>query len=360
MRLIFEFVKELSGQYEVHVLTSIASWAKDVASWEEDLGENWGVRLHTVSFKHLYFSPLRMVFSRLLLLGKALLLFRRFDYDVVQEFSSAPLLTYGSWIIKKLTGAKVFHCILGFNQSPLAGFGVKKVAKLDGVVFTSREFFKDFASNKNVSYRPLGLDVGNLQSWSREHTYMLEYQCRKEVVYLGPIESRKGVFVLVQAIKNMPEIFFKMYTYGMGGVDADHQGNRRLLEDILSGYSNYKIFEGIFSSAEVICKSDFFVMPNVSLHGTMTPPTTLLEAMYLKRVCLVSDVRGMGEVVSDGVDGLLFRKGEASDLQGVLNRAFKLGPEEKRLMGEGAQWKVVNDYNLNNFVKASRGDYEAR
>jgi len=358
IRLVYEFVKQLSARYEIHVLTSVASWTQDIGSWEKELQGKWGVRLHTVHFRHLYFSPGRMVFSRLLLLVRAWRLARHFDYDIIQEFSSAPLLTYGSWLLRKLTGVRVYHCIATFNRSPLAGFGIHRLAPIDGTVFTSREFFEGFSANRNVSYRPLGVDVKNLGNWSQRHTALLEYHHQKEVIYLGPLESRKGIFVLGAVIKKMPAVNFKIYTYGAGGVDAKHRENRRRLGNILSGCENFQIFEGAFLPADVISSADFLLLPQTNLHGTIMPPLTLLEAMYLKRICLVSNVPGIREVVADGVDGFLFQSGDSMDLQRVLPRALALGHEEKKRIGEKARRKVSKDYNLENFVRSSISEYE--
>jgi glycogen synthase len=72
----------------------------------------------------------------------------------------------------------------------------------------------------------------------------------------------------------------------------------------------------------------------------LTTPLKPLEAMSMGKLVVGSDVGGLRELIRDGDTGLLFRAGDAADLEHVLRRGIEDAPLCRRI-GERARAHVV-------------------
>jgi glycosyltransferase involved in cell wall biosynthesis len=74
---------------------------------------------------------------------------------------------------------------------------------------------------------------------------------------------------------------------------------------------------------ELIGKSLVHVAPFRNTNGPSDYYMASLEAMAMGKVCVVSDLPGMAEVVTDGQNGFSFRTGDSLDLERALRRAIE-------------------------------------
>jgi glycosyltransferase involved in cell wall biosynthesis len=70
----------------------------------------------------------------------------------------------------------------------------------------------------------------------------------------------------------------------------------------------------------------------------------LLEAMACAKPVIASDLPGVRSVVSDGVDGMLVRPGDASDLAAKVQMLLD-NPQQQHEMGERGRNKVDSTYD---------------
>ena len=77
---------------------------------------------------------------------------------------------------------------------------------------------------------------------------------------------------------------------------------------------------------------DVFVLPS-KIEGT---PISLMEAMSAGRTVICSDISALCDIVTDGVDGLLFKVGDANRLAEVLFR-LKNDSVLRKMLGDNAQ-----------------------
>lgn len=89
----------------------------------------------------------------------------------------------------------------------------------------------------------------------------------------------------------------------------------------------------------IIKDMDFFILPSL-WEGL---PISLLEAMFLKKICLVSDVTGNRDVIKNGVNGLICNSAEeyADSIRGIVN-----GNIDGILFSECASKDVEENYNI--------------
>ena len=89
---------------------------------------------------------------------------------------------------------------------------------------------------------------------------------------------------------------------------------------------------------EIVSSSDFFVLPSL-WEGL---PISLLEAMYLKKICLVSDVTGNRDVIRTGENGFICNGAE--EYASVIRHVIE-GETDGSGMAEQASKDVGENYN---------------
>jgi glycosyltransferase involved in cell wall biosynthesis len=94
---------------------------------------------------------------------------------------------------------------------------------------------------------------------------------------------------------------------------------------------------------ELISQSAFHISPFRSTNGPSDYYMATLEAMAMGKVCIVSDLPGMAEVVTDGVNGFSFRTGDSFDLERAIRRAIE---SDQTTIGRQARDFVTKNFGL--------------
>ncbi|MHC4261467.1 MAG: glycosyltransferase family 4 protein [Planctomycetota bacterium] len=146
------------------------------------------------------------------------------------------------------------------------------------------------------------------------------------VGYVGGIYPSKGVHVLVEAVASLDP----------GSVELDVHGILEWFPDYverLRGASQGAAirFQGGFEPEQidtVMQSHDVLVVPSIWYENM---PITIQEAFRNGVPVVATDLGGMAEAVRDGVDGLLFPRGDAQALASILARLAADRPELERL-----------------------------
>lgn len=137
------------------------------------------------------------------------------------------------------------------------------------------------------------------------------------VGYLGQITHLKGVHVLVEAVKHLPGAPIEVWVHGDLAHFPDYVTHlRQLIGDDsrvnLAGPYNRKN-----ELTSVLRNVDVVVVPSLWYENS---PNVILEAFGHRAPVLTSAMGGMSELVQDGVNGLLFKLGDADSLARQLRR----------------------------------------
>lgn len=89
---------------------------------------------------------------------------------------------------------------------------------------------------------------------------------------------------------------------------------------------------------EIVTSVDFFILPSL-WEGL---PISLLEAMYLKKICLVSNVIGNRDVIKSGINGMICNSAE--EYARVIKQAIN-GEINGNRLAENASKNVLENYN---------------
>ena len=144
---------------------------------------------------------------------------------------------------------------------------------------------------------------------------------RTRFAYFGQLHPFKGADVLLQAMDILGEDFEgHLWIFGANR-ELQAPELRERFEPLLSTERENVTFVGQYDRAELgrlMAGIDWVVVPSIWWE---TGPLTVLEAFQYGRPVICSDIGGMSEKVTDGVNGLHFRRSDAEDLAATMLRA---------------------------------------
>lgn len=143
----------------------------------------------------------------------------------------------------------------------------------------------------------------------------------------------------------------KFMLIGNGPEEADI----RLLADEL-GVSDYVTFVGKVANnnmPEYLNSTDIYVSTSLS----DTTPVSVSEAMACGLPCIVTDVGGVKEVISDGTNGYLFQPGDYKSLaMKIVDLSLNL--QKRRIIGKNARQTIEHKLNWIDLMHEVSKHYE--
>ena len=213
-----------------------------------------------------------------------------------------------------------------------------------------------------------------------DHVVTLNHSLKSWLISKGVDESKISVVPNSVHLRNEDTLQNKtkdVYTFGFAGSITAYEGLDDLVEAIrllknkgvpiqlrVAGSGSYfstlkklvtdyklekqiKLLGRIPNSAieEFYKTVDAIVIPRKDYKVTrLVTPLKLVEAMNYGKPVVCSDLSALKEVISDGVDGILFQSGSVEDLvlklQDLINR-----PDKGLSLARAAHEKIANDFN---------------
>ncbi|MEO0651248.1 MAG: glycosyltransferase family 4 protein, partial [Planctomycetota bacterium] len=163
---------------------------------------------------------------------------------------------------------------------------------------------------ERIVHLPYGIDTSTLLGVPCANTAQLEARPLR-VGFIGSLTKHKGVHVLLDAWEQLsPEA--ELHLWGDSTDRVYVERCREQAERI--GARMHGAFEQRHL-AQILARVDLVVVPSIWVENY---PIAIREALAAGRPVLASDVGAIPESVRDGVDGRLFRVGDAADLARVL------------------------------------------
>lgn len=140
------------------------------------------------------------------------------------------------------------------------------------------------------------------------------------LAYFGQLNYFKGVHVLLEALPQMDKKLRKRLHIDIHGANLHEQGAgyQAHVKRLITDYSNCITLHGAYQHSEVpaiMRDVDWTIMTSIWWENS---PMVIQESFNYGRPIIVSDIGGMAEKVTDGVNGLHFRAGSAVSLARVL------------------------------------------
>lgn len=356
---------------DIHILTTIEKhtdirWKEWFKSEEKE--EN--IHFHYIDLRILKNIPkLHFYISKIALFFCVIKLNFKYNFDIIHEYSSTPILFIRTGIYKRFFKVKTIHTLSTYNTKmnyELFRIFKKITSSLNRIICTTYHMEKalkvGYPKNR-IEYIPLGIDLAKfkveLNSVSLRNKLNV-FSKSKMVLYVGLIEERKGIFTFLKSmpivLSEHPDTIFVIASYPIKGVFYDYYKNRdKLLNFIKDCKENFRLLEDLQDIPLLMSATDVFVLPLTTPHGTLGYPLTLLEAMASGKAIAASDILGINELIVDGKNGLLFQKGDHKALANAINLLLSNEKLRKKL-GENAK-QDIKEYDLNTAGKRLKEKY---
>jgi glycosyltransferase involved in cell wall biosynthesis len=144
---------------------------------------------------------------------------------------------------------------------------------------------------------------------------------KNRFAFFGPLTSFKGADVLLQAMRRLGDDFDGSLVIHGGHLDARPTDFHDEIVALLERTKATVTWLGQYDREELTAlmeQIDWVVVPSIWWE---TGPLTVGEALQHGRPVICSDMGGMSEKVTDEVNGLHFKRGDASSLAEIMNRA---------------------------------------
>ncbi|MFH1778041.1 MAG: glycosyltransferase family 4 protein [Candidatus Omnitrophota bacterium] len=187
--------------------------------------------------------------------------------------------------------------------------------------------------------------------------YFRPRQClnnHKTVLYIGRLEFRKGVHVLIRAIpgilKEVPQVKFIFV--------GDDCGMKAYLRDTVERFN-------VSDSVEFLDQMPrdkligYYQQSSVCVVPSLweNQPYVILEAMACGKPVIASDTGGISEIIKDKVNGLLVAPGSVIDLTEIIIKVL-VDRQLQEKLGDNARKFIENTYSPITVVKSSLKIYE--
>lgn len=268
----------------------------------------------------------------------------QFDYDIVHLNSSV----LSDWLKPAQQKGKVIYHI----QEPISKgyFGLRyaflrnQISKYaDKIIAISQ----DNARRINLPHKTV-----IVHNFTTVPTTTPDFEENPSILYVGGAAKIKGISILARAVpllngeikvvlaghypnlKTLP--WFKKIAYNIRYPKA-YRMRMQLAQ--LATLENV-VFVGVVDNiAPLLAQSSVLISPFTVPHFSRP----IVEAFAYGRPVIASDVSGMDEIVEDGVDGILFKNGDAEGLANAVN--LLVGDREKmKEMGSNGRQKVLQYY----------------
>lgn len=198
---------------------------------------------------------------------------------------------------------------LAFRRSSIR----EKISKVRKIMVPTKTMEKMLIENqfdrKKIVLLPFGINLDNFIPRNREiFTDVIR------IGYIGTFSEHKGAHILLDAVRQMENAPIEVAIYGNLADDAAY--SNKLLN--MARNDQRVKFPGTFLHHEIgniLASFDILVIPSLWRENT---PLVLYSAQAARCPVVASDVDGISEVITDGVNGILFEMGNSNELRRIL------------------------------------------
>lgn len=288
---------------------------------------------------------------------------KNYDFDIVHSslfFANYHSALAAAWarvpcIIIEEHGEHFLHYKRKYLAYRILG---RKIANISNLIFCCSDYVKKgVAEVYNVKNKEKLLVLKNLVGDKRmeiereKKDVRAELNIPQDAIVMGTVSSLywlKNHKILIESMRQDygQEVFLVIVGDGLLKDDLVRQAQEL-------GISHWVRFTGWRNDvADILNAFDIFVLPSLS-EGL---PICLLEAMSIGLPCIASRVGGVGEILQDGVNGILVRAGRIDDLTLALKRLIADTDERARL-GLAARRHVLDGFKPSDYVEKVTNAY---
>jgi glycosyltransferase involved in cell wall biosynthesis len=257
----------------------------------------------------------------------------------------------GLWTVDNVhTGEKVVRIAEGYAMN-----SANIVIALNKTMYTALAKKAKVNSGK-MTIVPNGVDIDFFRPGLKDELVLSKYGLKEQnyILFVGRVCLEKGVHALLRAFKHISNELPKSFRLVIVGplTGAYNTAQQSSYAEAIVKYAREKLSERVIFTGENdksslrILYSNAYCLVLPSLAEAF--PMVLLEAMASGTPPIGSIAGGIPDIITDGVNGLLFRKGDWKDLANKLqiliqDKSFrdKLAHNARKYTEKNFSWNIV-------------------
>ncbi|MGD8565543.1 MAG: N-acetyl-alpha-D-glucosaminyl L-malate synthase BshA [Candidatus Bathyarchaeota archaeon] len=304
------------------------------------LGKKSGFSFHKVDlFSYPLFERVPCCYS-LALISKLVEVIRSYDLDIVHAHYAVPNAT-SAYLAKKICtdSAKLVTTLHG-TDSYLVGLhpSYKEVTQFSMQQSDALTTVSDYLKKRTMTEFDISRKITVIPNFvdSQKFRKRKKKKVQKIICHSSNFRPIKRTQDIIQAFKLISdEIDCQLFLIGDG---PDRLKAEESAKD-LGVLERITFFGNVKDVPEILGKSDLFLLPSEDESFGLAA----LEAMSCEVPVISSNVGGLKELISPGVDGYLIKVG---DVDALAKHSIKIlqDPELREKFGRNAREKVLNRY----------------
>lgn len=208
---------------------------------------------------------------------------------------------------------------------------------------------------EKINVVPNGINITTFNSTQRDYDFRRQYAADNEkiILFIGRLVYEKGIQHLISAMPKILEGYHdaKLVIAGKGGMYDELKAQADYM-----GLGNKVYFTGYLNAKQV---PKMYKCADISVFPSTYEPFGIvaLEAMLAGTPTVVSDIGGLNEIVTHGVDGMKSYAGNPNSIaDSILSLLFN--PQLCDNIAKKAKLKVKNQYSWNKIAQDTHFIYQ--
>ncbi|WP_396156666.1 glycosyltransferase [Flavobacterium sp.] len=232
------------------------------------------------------------------------------------------------------------------NHSKMAKIVFNFIYKLsDFVVGESHSVVENLKINYQIKQNKLKVIPNFTLFAADEKAFFTDKNDVFKIVSVSRLEPVKNIEGMIKVMKKLQQQKFT-FKFTIVGEGSSSQALKELVKEL--NLENEVEFVGYQKDTEkYYLDSDVYILNSFSEGFS----NSLLEAMYLKKMCITTHVGAASEIIKNDINGWIIPVNDDNELYQKIINCIKLSSEDKKNIGNNAKKTVVENYSLQNHIK---------
>lgn len=238
-------------------------------------------------------------------------------------------------LLFKALGKKVILHMHGANFDRFYGDGrayVRMIFRMSDEVLAVSSYYADFMRSRQLNDNVRCLHNGIAGREQPAAPVPSRGDGVTSLSYFGAIDDRKGIFDVLEAIGEKYDYFAGKIRFRIGGI-----GNLQKFNSIIEKYGLQDIVEYLgwidpAGKERLLASTDVFIHPSRSESFGIS----ILEAMDFGLPVITTNIGGIPDLVTDGVNGIVVAPGDKPQIREAIIRLIN-DPALRRELGENSK-----------------------
>jgi len=260
-------------------------------------------------------------------------------------------LTHGK-VCDRCLGGKEWNCVLQNCEENIlksTGYAVRNAtARITGMIrnnVTTFVVLSEFQKQRFINGGIPSDRIGILPNIAPLVQIPDNADVGETVSFVGRVSKEKGIDEFLAASRRLDQLLFTIVgsTEGMPCIRSEASSNVSI-----PGFLTGSALDDLFNTSRIL------VFPSKWFEGF---PNVIAKAMAHRKPVIAGRIGAIPEIVEDGVTGLLFEPGNATDLAEKIEYLWNQ-PDLCRKMGQAGLEKARREYSQENFYQRLINIYE--